>query len=47
MSIFTKNGTQAAKWVKAAVRLEPEDINYDFKLAIDGIVGKGFKGEIS
>ena len=46
LSIFSKNGTQSAKWLKSSVRLEPEDINYDFKLAIDGVVGKGYKGEI-
>ena len=44
LSIFTINGTQIQKWVQKNVRLEPEDINYDFKLTIDGIVGSGYSG---
>ncbi len=44
LSIFTINGTQVQKWIQKSVRLEPEDIDYDFKLAIDGIVGSGYAG---
>jgi hypothetical protein len=44
ISIFSITGTQVAKWVEKRIRLEPEDIDYDFKLTIDGIIGSGYAG---
>ena len=44
ISIFSLTGTQIDKWIGQNIRLEPEDIDYDFKLTIDGIVGSGFAG---
>jgi hypothetical protein len=44
ISIFSLTGTQMAKWIGKNIRIEPEDIGYDFKLTIDGIVGSGYGG---
>ncbi|RNA26976.1 MAM and LDL-receptor class A domain-containing 2-like [Brachionus plicatilis] len=46
-TIFKKVGAQLDKWLIANVRLDSADINFDFKLAIDGIAGSGFRGDIS
>lgn len=45
-SLFKKSGPQFNKWLLKNIRLDPEEINYDFKLAIDGISGRGYQGDI-
>lgn len=45
-TIFTKTGPQLNKWLVKYLRLEAEDINYDFRMAIDGIAGRSFQGDI-
>jgi len=43
-SIFSKNGTQINKWMITNVELGKDDINYDFRIAIEGRSGLGFNG---
>ena len=46
-TIFKKVGAQLNEWLLAHVRLDSMDIQYDFKIAIDGIAGSSFQGDIS
>ncbi|CAF0741635.1 unnamed protein product, partial [Brachionus calyciflorus] len=46
-SIFRKIGPQLDKWLVQHVRLDSADINYDFKMAIDGIAGRSYRGDIA
>ncbi len=42
LSIFSKSGTQVDKWRQAVIRLDSNTINYDFKIAFDGIAGNNY-----
>jgi hypothetical protein len=35
LTIFTRNGTQANRWFKRQLRIDVDDINYDFAMTID------------
>ena len=47
ISIFTKNGTQADKWRQAFLKIESATVDYDFKIAFDGVAGNTLKGKLT
>jgi hypothetical protein len=39
-TIFTLNGTQNKKWLRKDIKLNQEDILFDFRIGIEAIMGK-------
>ncbi len=45
-SILTLNGTQAQKWLRKNIYISQDDINYDFIVAIDAVLGIYYNGTL-
>jgi hypothetical protein len=41
-SIFMRNGTQANRWFKRHLRINSEDVNYDFAIALDAYLLRSY-----
>lgn len=45
-SIFTLNGTQVQKWIPKHIFLSKDDINYDFIIGVDAVLGTSYQGNL-
>lgn len=45
-SIFAANSTKAEKWIIKSIFLSTSEIDFDFILAIDGVLSTSFSGRI-
>ena len=45
-TVFEKIGAQLNKWLYGTIRLDPSEVNFDFRVAIDGIAGRSYQGDI-